>query len=190
MNYYNYEDYNICICEAPTYSFNSADNKYYDKVISIETTDFNKCIEIEINKVESTKTILLVVPYYTPIGSCVVVNTNGLFLMLDSVICILNLETLEISKQEELNTMGTMFEAHSYEADYILYGEMEIYRISSDLEVVWQFSARDTFVRYQGEEPAFEMKQDRICLIDFLDNYYEIDYDGNVLLDKPIAPHY
>ena len=65
---------------------------------------------------------------------------------------------------------------------------MEIYRISSDLEVVWQFSARDIFVRYQGEEPAFEMKQDRICLIDFLDNYYEIDYDGNVLLDKPIAP--
>ena len=50
MNYYNYEDYNICICEAPAYSFNSADNKYYDKVISIETTDFNKCIEIEINK--------------------------------------------------------------------------------------------------------------------------------------------
>ena len=25
---------------------------------------------------------------------------------------------------------------------------------------------------------------------DFEDNYYEIDYDGNVLLDKPIAPHY
>ena len=92
-------------------------------------------------------------------------STTGLFLMLDSVICILNLETLEISKQEELNTMGTMFEAHSYEADYILYGEMEIYRISSELKVVWQFSARDIFVRYQGEEPAFEMKQDRICLI-------------------------
>ena len=186
MNYYNYEDYDICICEAPTYSLNSADNKYYDKVISIETTDFNKCIEIEINKAESAKTILLVVPYYTPIDSCVVVSTNGLFLMLDSVICILNLETLEISKQEELNTMGTMFEAHSYEADYILYGEMEIYRISSDLKVVWQLSARENFVIYQGEEPAFEMKQDRICLIDFLDNYYEIDYDGNVLLDKPM----
>lgn len=58
---------------------------------------------------------------------------------------------------------------------------MEIYRIDSNLNVVWQFSARDIFVRYQVEEPAFIMKKDRICLFDFLDNYYEIDYDGKLL---------
>ena len=38
-------------------------------------------------------------------------------------------------------------------------------------------------MRYMGEEPAFEMKSDRICLYDFEDNYYEIDYDGNVIKD-------
>lgn len=47
----------------------------------------------------------------------------------------------------------------------------------------WSFSGRDIFVRYMGEEPAFEMKSDRICLYDFEDNYYEIDYDGNVIKD-------
>ncbi|MDE7205768.1 MAG: hypothetical protein K2N90_01155 [Lachnospiraceae bacterium] len=38
-------------------------------------------------------------------------------------------------------------------------------------------------MRYMGEEPAFEMKRDRICLYDFEDNDYEIDYDGNVIKD-------
>lgn len=34
-----------------------------------------------------------------------------------------------------------------------------------------------------GKSLAFEMKSDRICLYDFEDNYYEIDYDGNVIKD-------
>ena len=48
-------------------------------------------------------------------------------------------------------------------------------------EVVWDFGARDIFVRYHGKEPAFEMLPDRIRLYDFSDNYYEIDYDGKVI---------
>ena len=181
MNTYCYKDYTIDLYETSSYSFNSTDNKNYDKIIEVETTNFNKCIELEISQNDSIKTVLLIVPFYTPINACIVVNDNGLFLMLDKIICLFNIETLEISKTKELDAMGTMFEAHLYGNDFILYGEMEIYRIDSNLNVVWKFSARDIFVRYQGEEPAFIMKKDRICLFDFLDNYYEIDYDGKLL---------
>ena len=68
--------------------------------------------------------------------------------------------------------------------DFILYGEVEIYRVDRNLEVKWIFSARDIFVRYEGDEPAFEMKEDRICLYDFINHYYEIDYDGKLLVEK------
>lgn len=183
MNTYCYKDYTINLYEAPTYSFNSTDNKSYDKILEIETTNSNRCIELEISQNDYTKTVLLIVPYYTPISSCVVVNEKGLFLMLDKTICLFNIETLEMSNKKELDALGTMFEVHPYGDDFILYGEMEIYRINTDLNVVWQFSsARDIFVRYQGEDPAFIMKKDIICLFDFLDNYYEIDYDGKLLL--------
>lgn len=65
---------------------------------------------------------------------------------------------------------------------------MNIYRISKDLDIKWNFSGRDIWVRYAGTEPAFEMKEDKICLYDFMDNYYELDYDGNLIFEKE-NPH-
>lgn len=63
----------------------------------------------------------------------------------------------------------------------ILYDETDIYRIAEELLILWRFSGRNIFVRCAGDEPAFEMKVDRICLYDFKDNYYEIDYNGNLV---------
>lgn len=187
MRTYQYKDYDIYIHEAPCYSPNSADNKYYDKIFTIEESNFNRCIEMEISKGEETKNALMIAPGYTPIDSFVGVHEQGLLLMFDSIICLFNPELLEITQQINIDAMGTMFEVHSYKDDYILYGEMEIYRISIDFKIVWKFWARDIFVRYQGDEPAFVMKEDKICLIDFSDNYYEIDYDGKVLVDRPLS---
>lgn len=181
-----HEDYIICTREASPYTFNSTDNKHYDKVVRIETSDYYKCYELEIRKEDFTNTVLLIVPFYTPTDFCVV-NGKGLLLMLNTVICLFDPKTLEITAKKNLNTMGSMFHAYPYKEDYILYGEIDIYRLTSELDVKWKFSARDIFVRYHGEEPAFEMKEDRICLIDFLDNYYEIDYDGKVIADQPLV---
>ena len=38
----------------------------------------------------------------------------------------------------------------------------------------------DIFVSITNKT-AFEIKTDRICLYDFYDNYYEIDFDGNMI---------
>lgn len=186
MNSFCYKEYTINIYEAPPYSFNSTDNKNYDKILKIETSNFNRCIELEISHNDTINTVLLIAPYHTSVDACAVVSADGLFLMLDKTVCIFDIETLEITKTNELDSLGTMFEVHPYDDDFILYGEMEIYRIDSDLNVVWQFSARDIFVRYQGVEHAFLMKKDRICLYDFLDNYYEIDYDGKLIEKQKI----
>ena len=129
------------------------------------------------------KKILLVASYYTPIDSFVALHEDGLFFMLNDVLCIFNPITLEITQKSAISPLGTMFEVHPFGKDYILYGEIEIYRISEDLKEKWSFSARDIFVRCGSNDSAFEMKDDRICLYDFLDNYYGIDYDGNIITD-------
>lgn len=178
---YNYNDYNICIKEASPYSFDSTDNKKYDKVIVIEENDFNKAIEVEIEQCGEIRTVLMLVPYHTPLKSFVAPHKDGLFMMLDDVLCVFAPETAAIIKQTQINPMGTMFEVHQIEDDYILYGEVEIYRISKELIEKWEFSGRDIFVRYQGNEPAFIMKNDRICLYDFEDNYYEISFEGKLI---------
>ncbi len=179
---YIYNNYNIYIKEAPPYSFNSVDNKPYSKVLVIEETDFNKSIEVEIEKCGEIRTVLMVVPYYTPLKSFVAPHKDGLFMMMNDVLCVFEPETASITKQTRISPMGTMFEVYQIDDDYILYGEMEIYRISKDLTLKWEFSGRDIFVRYQGDEPAFIMKKDRICLYDFEDNYYEINFEGKLLI--------
>ena len=73
--------------------------------------------------------------------------------------------------------------AFAYEKEFILYGEVEIYRVDKNLNVLWEFSGKDVYVKKSGGEPAFQMKDDRICLYDFSDNYYEIDYEGNILME-------
>lgn len=157
------------------------DNKEYDRIVKIENSDFNKALSFDVEHWGNHKMILILAPFFTPIDSFVVPHTDGLFLMLNDVLCIFNPSTLEIDRQSKIDSLGTMFEVHQFEEDYILYGELEIYRISSALSVQWKFSGRDIFVRYSGNEPAFIMKEDRICLYDFEDNYYEIDYDGKII---------
>ena len=103
--------------------------------------------------------------------------------MLNDVLCIFDPVTLEIMKKATISPFGTMFEVHPFGKDYILYGETEIYRISENLKEIWSFSGEDIFVRCGSNESAFEMKNDRICLYDFLGNYYEIYYDGNIITE-------
>lgn len=181
---YYYEDYCISIYSAPPYTPGSSDNKPYCKIIALEQSDFCSMFEIEVEHWGEVQSVLLVAPYHTPTNSFTAYHKKGVFMMLNDVLCIFNPKTLSIGKQVSINPLGTMFEVHTYREDYILYGETDIYRISEDLDIMWEFSARDIFVRCQGDEPAFLLKDDRICLYDFLDNYYEIDYNGHLLTDR------
>lgn len=173
-------NYHILIQHELNYAFDSSDNKYYDQIFNlVEQEYYTQTISLHIEKDDWQKTIALIVPYHTDVNSCVLPAGNGLFFMLNDLLCLFNLETMEIDKQKKIDTIGTMFAPFSYKQDFILYGEMDIFRIASDLSVQWKFSGRDIFVRYQSDDsPAFEMKKDRICLYDFEDNYYEISYEG------------
>ncbi len=110
MKKYIYNNYNICIKEAPPYSFNPTDNKPYDKVIVIEKKEFNKAIELEIEQGGEVKTVSLVVPYDTPLKTFAAPHKDGVFMMLNNILCVFVPETACITKQTQINPMGTMFE--------------------------------------------------------------------------------
>lgn len=44
----------------------------------------------------------------------------------------------------------------------------------------WSFSGKDIFVSLT-EKNCFEPKENSICLYDFEDHYYEIDYNGKLI---------
>ena len=181
MSKYEYKDYKIRVSAAPL----AEQSRSYDKTIVIENTNFNQRIEMDVEHCGKTQSILMISPYYTPVDSFVAPHQYGLFLMLNDTLCVFDPQKIEIIRKNTINPIGTMFAVYPYGEDYILYGELEIYRISSDLNMKWEFSGGDIFVRQQVNESAFEMKGNKICLYDFYDNYYEIDYDGKIIVDKP-----
>ncbi len=174
--------FDITFYRTQNYDKNSVDNLPYDDVIIVENETFSKTLAAEIYDGVDIKKVAFVVPYFTPSEFAVSAGEN-VFLMFDDILCIFDPQGVKIVEEKRINPTGTMFGAYAYKDDFILYGEMEIYRVDRNLEVKWIFSARDIFVRHEGDEPAFEMKEDRICLYDFIDHYYEIDYDGKLLAE-------
>ena len=183
---FHYKGFTISIGSI---SCDVVDPSNYDKVIEIEKinledSDFCKLIEIAVELNGDIKTALIIASYHTPVESFIAPHEDGLFLMLNDVLCVFDPETLEIVEQAKIDPFGTMFEVHRYKDDYILYGECEIYRVTKDLKEKWAFAARDIFVRCDTDAPAFEMKEDRICLYDFQDDYFEINYDGKLITER------
>ena len=172
--------YRIKISLEPDYFQDSADNFPYDCVIDL-CSGYHKTIALTVGDGISSRKAALIVPFYTPDHDFALPLSRHLFLMLNDCLCIFDPESLSVVKEKHISIMGTMFAAFPYEDDFILYGEMEILRVNQELEIIWSFSGREIFVRCEGSEPAFEMKADRICLHDFLDNHYEIDYEGKLI---------
>ena len=145
----------------------------YSKKLLLKITD-----TLHINE----KQIVLSVSFYTPHDDFVFLNDDKLIMFLNDTVCEFDIQTGKVRKKK-LDISGTLFSVHRYQDDFILYAEMDIIRMTSNLDVLWDFGAKDIFVRYQGNEPAFVMYDDRIRLCDFSDNYYEIDYNGKLMGD-------
>ena len=90
---------------------------------------------------------------------------------------LINVQTLEVE--------DCPFGLYSVLAGYIVHGELEIAMYDKQFRLKWRFSGRDIFAS-STDKQVFRMLEDRICLFDFWDNYYEIDYNGKLLLDRPI----
>lgn len=60
---------------------------------------------------------------------------------------------------------------------------MRVIRVEANFETSWVFSGSEIFMTMDDHAP-FEMSNDRIILRDWDNNYYEVDYNGNLLVFK------
>ena len=65
---------------------------------------------------------------------------------------------------------------------YLIYGEIEIIKLDNKFNTAWKFSGKDIFVSISGKN-AFELTEQSIKLYDFEDNFYELDFNGNVICE-------
>ena len=189
MNEYVIDGYKLTVKEETDFDLHSDYSKNYDAVFIIEEPDledgwFHKIISIRVESESAIKNVLIMASYHTIVDKCAALAGEQLFMLLNDVMILFDPADLKITKQKELGLiMGTMIAVYSYKDDFIVHYEMDIMRIDRELNVKWDFGGSDIFVRWQSNDPAFVMKEDRICLYDFNEHYYEIDYDGNKICD-------
>ena len=111
---------------------------------------------------------------------CGVIDDDILTLLQGWEITQFNVVTAQVIRSVTLNTWAPNFEIHRVNTGYLIYGETDITLLNNNLKPLWSFSGRDIFVSSSGKKP-FEIKEDRICLYDFMDYYYELDFQGNVI---------
>jgi hypothetical protein len=127
--------------------------------------------------------IALVGDYYTSDIDCAILEDNILTVLQNDYISQIDLETVQIIAGYELDVLGTTFSIYRMSDGYLIYGEIEIIKLDNEFNVAWKFSGRDIFVSITDKN-AFELTDCSIKLYDFEDNFYEIDFNGNLIREE------
>ena len=114
-------------------------------------------------------------------GRIAVLENDVLTLLQNERFLQINLSDGCIINEKPFEILGGVFEIRKIEKDYMVYGEIEIARFDKLFNKLWSFSGKDIFVSNSNKK-AFEISDNRIKLYDFEGNYYEIDFDGKVLV--------
>lgn len=156
-------------------------NNKYDVVINsngLPLDEYSKTYSVIIKLRDREYSIALVGDYNCWDTNCAVIEDDLLTILQGWEIKQIDVNTATVMRSVSLDTMAPNFEIHKVGADYLVYGETDITMLNDNLDLLWSFSGHDIFVSVSGKKP-FEIKADRICLYDFGDNYYELDFQGN-----------
>lgn len=174
---------NIDIKIDETFSIDSADNRYYDIIhnpCDYKHNDFAKTLAIHVDLFSREYSIALVGSIYTYDSDCAILENNTLTVLQNDTITIIDIIDGSIIKQIKFDCFGCNYGIYKVKKGYIIYGEIEITMLDFNFVKKWSFSGKDIFVSLSNKKP-FELREDSICLYDFEDNYYEIDYNGNLI---------
>lgn len=113
------------------------------------------------------------------------VKDDKLFVISGNEIYCLEIPSLKLIWHKEFD-QAVNFTLYKLEEDFIIYGELEIFRITKEGEIVWSFIGRDIWINLEGKN-SFSIESDKIRLFDFQSNEYVLDYAGNLIEDNPIV---
>lgn len=167
------------------YTIDSADNKRYDYVLNPSSKRrgaMYKVLHLSVKGVQNAD-IALIGDHYTYLEDCAILEDNILTVLQNNYISQIDLETFQIIAGYELDVFGSNFSIHRITDGYLIYGEIEILKLDNQFNTSWIFSGRDIFVSITGKN-AFELTDHSIKLYDFDDNFYEIDFDGNLINEE------
>jgi len=169
-----------------TYTVGSADNRHYDMVINpanLSSSDLSKTFSISIDLRHHNHMIALVGSYLSCEYDCAILEGSDLLVLQDDDLVVIDVLSGRLIKYIHMDCFGSNFGIYRIPKGYIIYGEIEIIMLNDSFEKQWTFSGRDIFAT-QSSKNSFAICDNTIELFDWEDNYYKIDFDGNLIEEK------
>ena len=184
------EQYSVRITIDETYYLRPSEARVYD--LTYETCDdkseeFCKILAVSVESVDRKYSIALIGNYYASDDRCAVLEGAILTVLQGWNVLRLDLDNGKMIQNEEFDSIGTFFHLYKVAGGYIIHGEGDIIMLDQRLREKWSFGGPEIFVSITGKN-EFEIKEDRICLYDFDDNYFEIDMNGQQLVFRAGDP--
>ena len=166
-----------------TYIIGSDRNKHYDIILNpanYRLGDLYKTLSISIDLVSKKYNIALISSVYSFDSDCAVLEDNILTLLQNDLLIKINIENGSIISYKRFDKHGCPFHIYKVKDMFIIHGEEYILMVDNELNEKWSFSGLDIFTSATGKN-CFELKENCIYLYDFSDNYYKLDFCGNVI---------
>lgn len=187
-----YKNFEIEVFDDPNYILNSAENLIqYNKVYyhgnnyqeRFYTTSKHGII-IKKFEIQISNAIIC------EIGGATGIHENSFIIQDDKIwICVCNkiycldIPSLELIWQKEFDQF-TNFYIYKLEKDFLIHGELEIFRITKEGGILWSFGGQDIWINPEGHN-ELTIEENRIRLFDFASNEYIIDFDGKEFAFNP-----
>lgn len=174
------EHYTIKTNKDTTFRLDSADNHFYDHVLNplkLSRSNSYDVLSISIDDGIQEKCLALVGDLFCSTEKIVITKGHDLIVLEGFSIIVIDCRTRKVTEQHDLETaMGIAI--YEFDGGYVIHGELEIIKLSATLEIEWVFTGGETFVRFDGD-CSFEIKGDKIHVVDWDNVRYEIDKFGN-----------
>lgn len=169
-----------------TFNLGSTEHSAYDLVLNVDNytlEDYYRVLSVSVNLFNEQYSVALVGSGQSWSDNCAVLEGKILTIIQDNRVIKFDLEQRIVISTYETNLYGCAFGLYSIPDGYVIHGELEVAMYDKEFHKKWGFSGRDIFVSITNKQ-AFQLREDRVCLYDFEDNYYEVDYNGNLIYER------
>lgn len=187
-----YKTFEIKIFEEQNSGINLTENSnLYPKIYFDENYDKNRfirankyAITISESGLEISSAIIGKTNSATGIyENSFIIEDDTIWVSISNTIYCLSIPALNLIWQKEFD-IAVNFGIYKLANDFLIHGELLIFRITKEGEILWEFGGRDIWVNLKNKK-EFTLEKDRIRLFDFESNEYVLDFNGNLIEDNP-----
>ena len=180
----NEDSYEIEIKVIEKFTKDSVKNGGYDFVYNpLDCNfcdDFMKYYDISIKSEKNIIRIALFGDYHIYDDNCAVFENEMLTVLVNDNIARIDIINGKLIYFKEFDIFGIAEEIYKTPFGYVIKGEIDIIGLDENFDEAWKFGSRDIFECADNKEP-FVLCDDRIKLYNFLDDYFELDLNGNLM---------